>query len=116
MASSRFLLLGLLLLAPSLASGAAATTPVPDPYQPVPYVRLTHPEWSRNATIYQLNTRQFTPEGTFRAAEKQLTDCATDFCVANGPAYGKGFNLVSADVRKHLGDAQKLFSTLEKIF
>ena len=51
-----------------------------------------------------------------RAAEKQLTDCATDFCVANGPAYGKGFNLVSADVRKHLGDAQKLFSTLEKIF
>ena len=73
MASSRFLLLGLLLLAPSLASGAAATTPVPDPYQPVPYVRLTHPEWSRNATIYQLNTRQFTPEGTFRAAEKQLS-------------------------------------------
>ena len=51
-----------------------------------------------------------------RAAEKQLTDCATDFCVANGPAYGKGVNLVSADVRKHLGDAQKLFSTLEKIF
>ena len=51
-----------------------------------------------------------------RAAEKQLTDCATDFCVANGPAYGKGFILVSADVRKHLGDAQKLFSTLEKIF
>jgi len=44
----------------------------PDPYQPVPYVKLKHPEWSKNASIYQINTRQFTPEGTFRAAEQQL--------------------------------------------
>ena len=51
-----------------------------------------------------------------RAAEKQLTDCATDFCVANGPAYGKGFNLVSLDGRKHFADAQKLFSALAKTF
>ena len=43
-----------------------------NPYQPVPYVKLKHPEWSKNATIYQINTRQFTPEGTFRAAEQQL--------------------------------------------
>jgi glycosidase len=43
-----------------------------DPYMPQPYVKITHPEWSRNATIYQVNTRQFTSEGTFRAAEKQL--------------------------------------------
>jgi len=43
-----------------------------DPYMPQPYVKITHPDWSRNATLYQLNTRQFTPEGTFRAAEKQL--------------------------------------------
>jgi glycosidase len=35
-------------------------------------VKLKHPEWSKNATIYQLNTRQFTTEGTFRAAEKDL--------------------------------------------
>jgi glycosidase len=35
-------------------------------------VKLTHPEWSKNATIYQINTRQFTREGTFRAAEAQL--------------------------------------------
>ena len=27
---------------------------------------------SKNATIYELNTRQFTAEGTFRAAEEQL--------------------------------------------
>jgi glycosidase len=42
-------------------------------YDPTPPVRLTHPEWSKNATIYQINTRQFTPEGTFRAAEAQLS-------------------------------------------
>lgn len=35
-------------------------------YHPQPYVRLQHPEWSRNATIYQINTRQFTPEGHIR--------------------------------------------------
>lgn len=43
-----------------------------DAYQPHPDVRIEHPEWSRNATIYQINTRQFTPEGTFRAAEQHL--------------------------------------------
>ena len=43
-----------------------------DAYQPLPDVRIEHPEWSRNATIYQINTRQFTPEGTFRAAEDHL--------------------------------------------
>jgi phosphopantothenoylcysteine decarboxylase/phosphopantothenate--cysteine ligase len=48
------------------------------------------------------------------AAGKQLADCATDFCVANGPAYGLGFNLVSAAGRKHLATASKLFNTLEK--
>ena len=28
-----------------------------DPYQPVPYVKITHPDWSKNASIYQINTR-----------------------------------------------------------
>jgi len=42
------------------------------PYQPTPQVRIQHPDWSKNATIYQINTRQFTPEGTFRAAEAHL--------------------------------------------
>lgn len=35
-------------------------------------VTLTHPEWSQNAVLYQINTRQFTPEGTFKAAQAQL--------------------------------------------
>jgi len=46
-------------------AAADLTTPLPD-------VRLTHPEWSRSATIYQVNQRNLTPEGTFRAAEAHL--------------------------------------------
>lgn len=41
-------------------------------WQPAPFVELTHPEWSRDAVLYQINTRQFTPEGTFRAAQREL--------------------------------------------
>jgi 1,4-alpha-glucan branching enzyme len=44
----------------------------PNPYRPKPSVLIDHPEWSKNATIYQINTRQFTDEGTFRAAERHL--------------------------------------------
>jgi phosphopantothenoylcysteine synthetase/decarboxylase len=50
-----------------------------------------------------------------RAARKQIADCATDYCVANGPAYGAGFNLVSADGRMHLAGPEKLFPALEKL-
>lgn len=51
-----------------------------------------------------------------RAAERQLTTCLTDACVANGPAYGSGFNLVTgAGARRHshLGDKDALFERLE---
>ena len=48
-----------------------------------------------------------------RAARKQIAACATDACVANGPAYGKGFCLLMANGRKkHLADAGKLFAAL----
>ena len=50
-----------------------------------------------------------------RSAKKQIADCATDFCVANGPAYGKGFNLVSADGQNHFASAAKLFAALERL-
>ena len=39
-------------------------------------VTLVHPEWSRDAAIYQINTRQFTPEGTLNAAREQLSRIA----------------------------------------
>lgn len=34
--------------------------------------RVRHPEWAKDAVIYQVNQRQMTPEGTFRAAETHL--------------------------------------------
>ncbi len=41
-------------------------------YAPQPYVQIQHPDWSKDAIIYQINTRQFTPEGTFNAARAEL--------------------------------------------
>ena len=41
-------------------------------YQPKNYVELKHPEWSKNATIYEVNIRQFTAEGNFKAFEDHL--------------------------------------------
>lgn len=35
-------------------------------------VKLKTPEWSKNATIYEVNVRQFTPEGTFKAFQAHL--------------------------------------------
>ena len=31
-----------------------------------------HPDWSSNAVIYEMNVRQYTPEGTFAAAAEEL--------------------------------------------
>ncbi|HEX8062233.1 MAG TPA: alpha-amylase family glycosyl hydrolase [Allosphingosinicella sp.] len=59
----------LALLALAALSGPARAG---DPYDPVDLSGVKHPGWSKNAVLYQLNTRQFTPEGTFRAAAKQL--------------------------------------------
>ena len=40
--------------------------------EPAPYVQIDHPEWSKDAVIYQINTRQFTEAGTLAAAEEHL--------------------------------------------
>ena len=49
------------------------------------------------------------------AAKRQIADCSTDACVANGPAYGKGFGLVTATGLKHFAGREKLFAALEKL-
>lgn len=47
---------------------------ITDPrYEPKNYVKITTPEWVKNATIYELNIRQFSKEGTFQAVKKQLS-------------------------------------------
>lgn len=43
-----------------------------DRYTPKKYVELKHPAWSKNATIYEVNIRQYTLEGTFSAFEPHL--------------------------------------------
>ena len=53
-------------------------------------------------------------EDAILAAKRQIADCSTDFCVANGPAYGRGFGLVGRDSKKHFTQAEKLFVALEK--
>jgi len=50
-----------------------------------------------------------------RAARRQLAECATDFCVANGPAYGKGFCLLGREVQRHLSSTALLFKALENL-
>lgn len=68
---NRFALAALLSLA--LATPAVAQQAPAAPATAVePYIQLTNPAWSRDAVIYQINTRQFTSEGTFRAAMREL--------------------------------------------
>lgn len=54
------------------ACATAPATPTASRWQPEPYVQLDHPDWADDAVLYQLNTRQFTEEGTFAAAELEL--------------------------------------------
>lgn len=60
-----------LTLALMLAPLPAVAQPA-DPYAPESFEGVRHPEWSRNAVIYQVNTRQFTSEGTLKAATREI--------------------------------------------
>ena len=46
------------------ATAAAATRPSTDP--------SFHPAWSKNAVIYEVNVRQYTPEGTLAALRSHI--------------------------------------------
>jgi phosphopantothenate---cysteine ligase (CTP) len=51
-----------------------------------------------------------------RSAQKQISECLTDACVANGPAYGDGFGLVNSNGKNlHLADPAALFEALTKL-
>jgi phosphopantothenoylcysteine decarboxylase/phosphopantothenate--cysteine ligase len=51
---------------------------------------------------------------TISAARTQLTECRTDACVANGPAYGEGFGVVKrAGEPRYCPDMTALFGALE---
>ncbi len=55
----------------SLLGGAAALMGWGQNVAPAP-TTVNHADWSRNAVIYEVNVRQFTPEGTFKAMENHL--------------------------------------------
>ncbi|MDA3953321.1 MAG: alpha-amylase family glycosyl hydrolase [Bacteroidales bacterium] len=38
----------------------------------ITFKKVNHPEWTKNANIYEVNIRQFTPEGTFNAFAEHL--------------------------------------------
>jgi phosphopantothenate---cysteine ligase (CTP) len=50
------------------------------------------------------------------AAAKQLHECLTDATVANGPAYGEGFGVVTPNGRSaHVAEVPMLFAALEAL-
>ncbi|MBO6525483.1 alpha-amylase family glycosyl hydrolase [Erythrobacter sp.] len=54
------------------AMSGAADEPETTGWEARDKVTIAHPEWSKDAVLYQINTRHFTPEGTFAAAQEQL--------------------------------------------
>lgn len=53
------------------------------------------------------------PDTAQTSARAQLSDCKTNACILNGPAYGRGFGLMSAEGGlTHLPNANALFHAL----
>lgn len=61
--------LAIALLGCALAASPALAEP---DFAPRDFVQITNADWTHDAVLYQINTRQFTPEGTFKAAQQQL--------------------------------------------
>lgn len=60
-----------LLFAVLIAATMAFTSCKQQPKVVEPF-RVEHADWAYNATIYEVNVRQYTPEGTFKAFEQHL--------------------------------------------
>jgi phosphopantothenoylcysteine synthetase/decarboxylase len=78
---------------------------------------ITHlRDWFPNARLtgwkYEVDGER---AGVIRSAETQIAECRTNACVANGPAYGDGFGLVTGNgACTHIADREKLFEALER--
>lgn len=59
-----------LVVSPALVASPAMAAR--DPYTPASFEGVKHPIWSKQAVIYEINTRQFTPAGTLKAARAEL--------------------------------------------
>lgn len=60
-------ILAALLIAGIFSAGCASDSP-----KNTPASQVVHPEWSKNANIYEVNIRQYSKEGTFNAFTKDL--------------------------------------------
>ena len=57
-----------------------------------------------------------TREGAVQFAQRQITENRSDFCVANGPAYGKGFGIVNrTGASIHCADRETLYAELVRL-
>jgi phosphopantothenoylcysteine synthetase/decarboxylase len=84
--------------------------------RPTPKIIGSLRSWFPNARIvgwkYEVEGDRAT---ALDKARRQIADNRTDACVANGPAYGQGFGLVTAAGKHdHLSDRNGLFSILER--
>ena len=84
---------------------------------PTPKILAELREWFPKAKI---TGWKFETDGSradvIAAARNQISDCSTDLCVVNGPAYGEGFGLVqSKGEAAHLASPPVLFDVLEKL-
>lgn len=58
---------------PGPAAARALALPIENlPQAKAPHTKVTHPQWSRDAVIYEVNWRQMTPEGTIAAVEREI--------------------------------------------
>jgi phosphopantothenoylcysteine synthetase/decarboxylase len=71
--------------------------------------------WFPRATIvgwkYEVDGAR---EEVIEKASRQIFENQTDACVANGPAYGEGFGLVTPDGCESIEDAAALYRALEQ--
>jgi phosphopantothenoylcysteine decarboxylase/phosphopantothenate--cysteine ligase len=55
-------------------------------------------------------------DGVLALGSRQIKECGTDACVANGAAYGEGFGLLRADGNcSHFSDTPQLYKALENL-
>ena len=81
---------------------------------PTPKIIATLRAWFPRTVIigWKFEANGIRPQA-LAAAHQQLADCHTQACVANGPAYGPGFALVTPARSRHLPTKTKLFRELE---
>ena len=83
---------------------------------PTPKIISALRGWFPRATIVGWKYEVDGPrEQVIERASRQLFENQTDACVANGPAYGDGFGLVTAEEHVSMGDAPALYRALEEL-